>query len=76
MNKEKNLEVKLLEEISKKLDILTFTIACQGKSEEQINNIVASSDLTYKEAAPILGITSAALQKRIERMKKKKKSNG
>ena len=42
-------ELDLLKEISKKLDVLIITMACQGKSDEERTHIFSKSTLKYAE---------------------------
>ena len=66
-------ELDLLQEISKKLDVLTTAVACQGKSDEDKTRIFSASKLKHSELSLITGISAEAIQKRIERARRRVK---
>lgn|GEM_PF-6026602 len=66
-------ELDVLNEISRKLDVLIITLTCQGKSEDEVTQIFMRSGLSCPELSTITGISVAAIQKRIERARKRVK---
>jgi len=66
-------EVELLSEISRKLDLLITAVACISKPNEELVHVLQSSGFSYPELSKITGTSAAAIQKRLERARKKVK---